>query len=74
MRVVKVVANGWASLSGLKAGDLILSIDGQPVKDASELERILKTLKKNEVPRTVFFVQRGARNAFVEIEPSWPQS
>ncbi len=73
VRVVKVVPNGWASLAGLRGGDLILSIDGHGIADATELERVLKTLKKERSERTVFFVQRGARHAFYEVEPSWPQ-
>ena len=71
-RVTEVTANGWASLAGLSKDDLILSIDGEEISGAVALEKKLGTLKSAKQAQTVFFVQRGVRNLFIQLEPSWP--
>ena len=70
-RVTDVTPNGWASLAGLLKDDLILTIDGAPIAGAASLEKVLATLKSAKQAQTVFFVQRGVRNLFLQLEPSW---
>lgn len=41
LRVVEVVAGSPASFSGLKPGDLILAVEGAPLRDAQSLQRLL---------------------------------
>lgn len=69
-RVVEVVPNGWASLAGLRRGDLILEINGQPIAGAKSLQQKLEELKEKNVSRAVFTIQRGVRSLFLELEPS----
>lgn len=71
-RVTDVTPNGWASLAGLFKDDLILSIDNEPIAGAADLEKKLAALKAAKPPLTVFFLQRGVRNLFIQLEPSWP--
>jgi serine protease Do len=71
-RVTDVTPNGWASLAGLLKDDLILTIDGQPITGATDLEAKLTSLKATKPPLVVFFLQRGVRNLFIQLEPAWP--
>jgi S1-C subfamily serine protease len=41
LRVVEVVENSPAALSGLRAGDLVLAVDGVPLGDAQSLQKRL---------------------------------
>jgi S1-C subfamily serine protease len=41
LRVVEVVGGSPASSSGLHAGDLILAVGGEPLRDAQSLQRLL---------------------------------
>lgn len=41
LRVAEVVEGSPASVSGLRAGDVILAVDGKPLGDAQSLQRLL---------------------------------
>jgi S1-C subfamily serine protease len=41
LRVVEVVDGSPAERSGLRAGDLVLAVDGTPLGDAQSLQRLL---------------------------------
>ena len=41
LRVVEVVAGSPAASSGLRAGDLVLAVTGEPLGDAQSLQRLL---------------------------------
>jgi S1-C subfamily serine protease len=41
VEIVDVIANSAAERAGLRRGDLILSIDGQPLESAGDLQRLL---------------------------------
>jgi S1-C subfamily serine protease len=41
LRVAEVVAGSPAALSGLRAGDLVLAVDGTPLGDAQSLQRLM---------------------------------
>ena len=41
LRVVEVVAGSPAEASGIRAGDLVLAVDGVPLGDAQSLQRVL---------------------------------
>jgi S1-C subfamily serine protease len=41
LRVVEVVSGSPAAFSGLRAGDLVLAVDGTPLGDAQSLQRLM---------------------------------
>jgi len=41
LRVVEVIANSPAADAGLRSGDLVLAVDGAPLRDAQSLQRLL---------------------------------
>jgi serine protease Do len=71
LRVVTVERAGWAALSGLNPGDLLLSVAGQPVDSIPALKAVLAQLRDTRPRRVVFFVQRGIHTHFLEVEPRW---
>ncbi len=62
---------GWAALAGLSSGDILLSIDGQPVAGIAELKATMKQLSDTKPRRVAFFIKRGIRTQFIELEPKW---
>jgi S1-C subfamily serine protease len=66
-----VSEGGWAALAHIAEGDLLLSVDGKPVKDVAALETIMKDVAERKPARVVMHIQRGIRPLFVELEPTW---
>ncbi len=62
---------GWASLAGLRQGDVLLKVDGRPVSRVEELEKQMDRVTQNKSERIAFFVKRGIHTLFVELEPDW---
>jgi len=62
---------GWASLGGLKTGDLITSVDGQPVTDVGSMEAIMKKIAAAKPRHIVLQVKRGIFTAFLELQATW---
>ncbi|MHC4598968.1 MAG: PDZ domain-containing protein [Planctomycetota bacterium] len=69
--VVEATSGGWASLGGLGARDLILSINGKPVADVQAFKAVDKALSREKPDVVRIFVKRGYRTAFVFLEPEW---
>jgi serine protease Do len=69
--VESVAARGWASLGRLNGGDLILTIDGRPVKGIDDFIATMNTIETRKPASIVFEIQRGIRTLFVEIQPTW---
>jgi serine protease Do len=66
-----VSEGGWAALARLAVGDVILTIDGDRVRDVRDVQTKMLEVTKNKAPVTIFHVRRGIRTLFVEIQPSW---
>lgn len=64
IRVKSVVPGSPAANAALRAGDLILGIDRQPVPDIGTLEQILRHAKNESV---LLYVQRSDRRFFVPL-------
>ena len=65
---------GWASLAGLRQGDVLLKVNGLPVSRVEDLEKRMTHVTKNKSARIIFFVKRGIHTLFVELEPDWDES
>ncbi len=69
--VEKVENGGWASLGGLRGGDLLISVAGKPTHNVAELKAILEKIRKEKPREVVFFVRRGIHTFYCEIEPDY---
>jgi serine protease Do len=69
--VSQVDVGGWAAVGGLRADDLISSVDGKPVRTVAELEVLLKPVKEKKPHHLTFFVKRGVQTLFLELQPTW---
>jgi len=71
LAIAKVERSGWADLAGLRAGDLLLAVNGQPVADLAALRAQLARLAQEQPRHVVFQVRRAISGAFLEFEPDW---
>jgi S1-C subfamily serine protease len=69
--LMEVQMGGWAAVSGLKSGDIVLSINNETVTNAADLEGKLKAAVEKKSKYVVFFVRRGINTSFVEVFPVW---
>ena len=69
--VTAVAPAGWAALGGLSVGDILVSIDGQPVESVESLKSVLEGLEQNRRSPVILFVRRGITTRFIELEPAW---
>jgi serine protease Do len=69
--VEDVKPGSWAELGSLYVDDLILAIDGQPVKDIDSLKVAMTNVATKQKPFVIFKVLRGIHTAFLELEPAW---
>ncbi len=66
-----VTSNGWAALAGLKSGDILITVDGESMPDITTLKKKLAQITEAKPRQTVFFVRRGIRSGYIEVEPRW---
>lgn len=65
--VIENVRPGYAAeQAGLRKGDVIVSIDGQPIRTWNAMQRIVQSSAEQ---RLTFVVQRGSRDVTVEVTP-----
>lgn len=69
--VAKVETASASALAGLKDHDVMIRIGDRPTPNAQAVEAIMTDALKNKPAQLVFFVQRGIRTIFVELEPDW---
>jgi serine protease Do len=69
--VEDVKPGSWAELGSLYIDDLIVEVDGQPVKDVDSLKQIMTEIAENKKPSVVIKVLRGIHSAYLELEPTW---
>mgnify|MGYP000101535174 FL=1 len=69
--VENVEPAGWASLAGLRQGDLVLQINGKTMGDIQFFEKEMNQWIQRKSKRIVFFVKRGIHTLFLELEPDW---
>ena len=66
-RVDELVPDGAAAAAGFKSGDLIVSIDGQPIETFSEMQRIVSASADREL---TFEVSRAGRILTLKAIPA----
>ena len=69
--VENVEPAGWASLAGLRQGDLVLRINGESMSEVDLFEKKVNQWIKEKEKRIIFFVKRGIHTLFLELEPDW---
>jgi S1-C subfamily serine protease len=69
--VESVAVRGWAALGRLNGGDVILGLDGKPVKDILDFQTRMTDIHARKPSAVVFEVRRGIRTMFIEIQPAW---
>ena len=69
--VEAVREGGWAALSHLADGDIILAIDGDAVGDVGAVQQKMERVARDKPPSVVMKVRRGIRTFFVELQTGW---
>ena len=69
--VENVEAAGWAALAGLRQGDVIIKVDGEPIDKIDAFRNKMVTISKDRSERVTFFVKRGIHTLFIQFEPNW---
>ncbi|MFV1957780.1 MAG: PDZ domain-containing protein [Planctomycetota bacterium] len=71
--VADVGNGGWASVAGLGAGDLLVSLQGTPIPDVKTFKKQTQRIAKKKPKRIRIFVRRGRVTTFIFVEPLWPK-
>jgi serine protease Do len=69
--VEAVREGGWAALSHLADGDIILAIDGASVADVAAVQQKMERVAREKPGSVVMKVRRGIRTFFVELQTGW---
>jgi len=69
--VEAVREGGWAALAHLADGDVILSVDGDPVPDVDVLKKKMEAIAATKPRSVVMHVRREFRTFFVEMQTGW---
>jgi S1-C subfamily serine protease len=69
--VETVGEGGWAALSHLADGDIILAINGDPVADVAAVQEMMERVAREKPASVVMKVRRGIRTFFVELQTGW---
>jgi serine protease Do len=70
--VASVENGGWAAVSGLRVGDVVLSLQDEAVSSVADFEARTKAVTAARPKHVKIFVRRGVSTAFVFILPEWP--
>lgn len=68
-RIKSVIAAGAADAAGLQGGDLVLSIDGQPIPDAQALLNKVRAHAGANQPAQQWIVERRGQRVSLEVTP-----
>lgn len=69
--VTGVESGGWAALARLAVGDIVVAVDGRPVRSGDDLRAEMRRIAEAEPRQVVFLVRRGVSTLFLELEPDW---
>jgi len=71
--VEDVKSGSWAELGTLYSGDLIVEIDGHPLRGVDDLKKEMSRITSAKSKLVVMKVLRGIHTRFLEFEPKWSQ-
>jgi serine protease Do len=66
-----VRSGSWAELGLLRAGDLILEVDGKAVENVDDLKRQMEQIAAGRNSVVEMKVLRGIHTLYLEMEPNW---
>ncbi|HHY84800.1 MAG TPA: PDZ domain-containing protein [Verrucomicrobia bacterium] len=69
--VEEVRSGGWAELGTLRAGDLILEVDGVTIDNVDTLRRQMEEIARSRKSVVIMKVLRGIHTLYLELEPNW---
>lgn len=69
--VEAVREGGWAALAQLADGDVILSVDGDPVANVDALRKRMETVATVKPKSVVLHVRRDYKTFFIEMQTGW---
>jgi serine protease Do len=69
--VSNVVNGGWANVAGLESGDLLVSLQDEPIETIQAFEAATKRIAEEKPKHVKIFVRRGRSTAYVFLEPDW---
>jgi regulator of sigma E protease len=67
-RIGSVAVGGAGETAGFKVGDLVLTIDGEPVPSFAKIQEIVSGSAETKL---VFVVRRGDQDVTLEATPAW---
>jgi len=70
--VAEVTSGGWADMAGLRAGDILLSIQDVEIHSIKDFDDVIKSIAEQHPKRVKIFVRRDRSTAFVFVQPDWP--
>lgn len=69
--ISRVERAGWADLSGLNVGDLLLKVDNKDLQDLDQLNKYLDEFEKDKPKYISFFVKRRSETRFLFIKTNF---
>jgi serine protease Do len=69
--VEDVKSGSWAELGSLYVDDLLVEVDGHPIRDIDSLKTVMADIAGNKNQFVIMKVQRGIHTAYLELEPAW---
>lgn len=69
--ISRVERAGWADLSGLNVGDLLLKVDNKDLQDIEQLNKYLHEFEKDKPKYISFFIKRRSETRFLFIKTNF---
>jgi len=69
--VSEIKPGGLADIGGLQLGDIIQSLDNQPIGSIEDAEAVLSKMDELRPDEAVFFVWRNNKTLFVNVKIDW---
>ncbi len=71
--VESVAEGGWATLGGMRAGDVIVEIDGQAVQNLESFKDQLEAIREKKPKAVTVRVEREIYTLYLELKSDWQE-